>query len=136
MVNSKPQVVIFALIKDKKILVEKRPVPGFSDNQYLIPGGAIDPREDLESALKREIIEELGVTPTEFMPLNQEGIIGIFDNILKPFVITKWQGKIPKIGLDPKDQYPLEWIDIDQALNIPIESTKKIIAAIKVYLKK
>lgn len=130
----KPQVVIFVLLKENKVLVEKRPVKGFSDHQYLIPGGAINPEEDLEQALKREVMEELGIVPTEFELLTEEDIIGIFDNNLKPFVITKWQGEIPKIGLDQEDAYPLEWIEIDKALNIPIESTKKIIEALKNHL--
>ena len=134
MVKPKPRIVIFALIKEGKILVEKRPIPGFLDHQYLIPGGAINLKEDLEQALKREVLEELGVIPTEFVPLTTEDIVGIFDNNLKPFVITKWKGKIPKIGLDKEDAYPLEWIEIADALNIPIESTRKIIEALKKYL--
>lgn len=136
MIKPKPQVVIFALIKNHKILVEKRPVPGFLDHQYLIPGGAINPKEDLEQALKREALEELGIIPTEFTLLTEENIIGIFDNILKPFVITKWQGEIPQVNLDKEDAYPLEWIEIKEALNIPIESTKIIVAALKSYLEK
>lgn len=133
MAKSKPQVVIFVLIKDQKILVERRPVPGFSKHQYLIPGGAIYPEEDLEQALKREVMEELGIIPTEFELLTQEDIIGIFDNTLKPFVITKWQGEIPQIGLDKEDAYPLEWLEID-SLNTPIKSTQKIMEVLKNYL--
>lgn len=111
-------------------------MPGFLKDQYLIPGGAINPEEDLEQALKREIMEELGIIPTEFELLTKEGIIGIFDNSLRPFVITKWQGQIPKLILDKEDPYPLEWIEIEEALNIPIESTRKIVEAIKNCLKK
>lgn len=135
MVKIKPQIVIFALIQDQKILVEKRPVPGFLEHQYLIPGGAINPEEDLEQALKREVMEELGIIPLEFKLLTNEKIIGIFDNNLKPFVITKWEGQIPQIGLDKADAYPLEWITIEQALNIPIESTRKIVEALIKYLE-
>lgn len=130
----KPKVVIFALIKEKKILVEKRPVPNFSNHQYLIPGGAINSEEDLEQALKREVMEELGVIPTKFELLTEEGILGLFNNALKPFVVTSWIGELPKVGLDQEDSYPLEWITIDQALKIPIESTKKIAKILKNYL--
>lgn len=135
MAEPKPQVVIFALIKDGKILLEKRPVKGFADHQYLIPGGAISVPEDLEQALKREVTEELGITPLQFAPLVSEEIVGLYGNLLKPFVVTKWEGDIPKIGLDKEDSYPLEWIEIDTAQNTQVASTKKIIAAVKVYLQ-
>lgn len=134
MVTPKLQVVIFALIQDCQILVEKRPVPGFSEHQYLIPGGAITGSENLEQALKREVMEELGVIPTKFELLTEKGVLGLFNNALKPFVVTSWKGELPKVGLDQEDSYPLEWITIDHALKIPIESTKKIVKILKNYL--
>lgn len=132
------RVVLFALIKEDKILLEKRPVKGFPKNLYLIPGGAINGKgENLEDALKREMIEELGIVPVKFELLTDEDIPGLHKNILKPFVVTSWQGEIPKFILDKKDPFPLEWIEIDKALNVlPIESTKKIIEVLKNYLLK
>ena len=132
------RVVLFALIKDNKILLEKRPVKGFDKHLYLIPGGAINKDgEDLENALKREIMEELGIIPVEFKLLTDEDIPGLNKNILKPFVVNSWQGRIPKFILDKKDPYPLEWIEIDKALNmLPIEPTKKIIEILKKFLSK
>lgn len=47
---TKLQIVLFALVKGNKRLVEKRPIQGFSNPQYLIPGGAIDTLENLEQA--------------------------------------------------------------------------------------
>lgn len=131
-------VVLFAVIKKNKILLEKRPIKGFPKHQYLIPGGAINGREEnLEDALKREVMEELGITPTDFKLLTDEDIPGLYNNILKPFVVTSWQGKIPKFILDKEDPYPLEWMEIDKSLNVlPIESTKKIIEVLKKYLSK
>lgn len=132
------KIVLFALVKDKKILLEKRPVPGFLKDQYLIPGGAVNPEEDLKEALKREMLEELAVIPSEFKLLIKvnEDIQGLFGNILYPFVVTKWKGNIPKFILDRDDPYLLEWIEIEEALNIPIESTKKIVTALKKYLER
>lgn len=131
------RVVLFALIKENKILVEKRPVRGFRKHQYLIPGGAINALglENLEDALKREMMEELGIIPIEFSLLTDEDIPGLYNNILKPFVVHSWKGKVPKFILDKKDPYPLEWIAIDKALNIlPVKPTKKIVELLKNYL--
>ena len=130
----KSKVVIFALVKNGKILLEKRPVPGFLEDQYLIPGGTIGETENLEQALERELKEELGIVPIEFELLIEEDILGLFENTLKPFIIKKWQGQIPKVILDKEDPYPLEWVDIEKALNIPIESTRRIIEALKKHL--
>lgn len=124
------KVVLFALIKDGKILLEKRP-------QYLIPGGAInEDLESLEEALKRELIEELGVEPVEFKSLFDEDIPGINDNLLRPFIVTGWSGQIPDKILDKEDPHPLEWVEIDKALDLlPILASKEIMEAIKKYLK-
>lgn len=129
------RVVLFALIKENKILLEKRPIRGFFNHQYLIPGGAINNNEALEDALKREMHEELGVTPVKFTLLTDEDIIGLYDNTLKPFVVTSWHGDVPLYILDKEDPYPLEWINIDKALNIlPVEPTRKITQVLKEYL--
>lgn len=138
MENIGKQIVIFALVKDNKILVERRPVIGFSQDQYLLPGGEInlDELENLEVALKREMMEELGIKPIEYKLLSKDGVIGIFDNLLKPFLVSKWEGKIPKIGLDKEDPYPLEWIDLEIIANTPIEGSRKIVNAIKEILFK
>ena len=128
------RVVLFALIKENKILLEKRPIKGFLKHQYLIPGGAINQSEDLDDALKREMQEELGVTPIEFEFLTDDDIPGINDNTLKPYVVTSWQGKVPKFILDKEDPFPLEWIEIGKALNIlPIEPSKRITEVLKYY---
>lgn len=130
------RVVLFALIKDNKILLEKRPVKGFLDHQYIIPGGGVKDlkQETLEQTLIREMIEELGATPIEFELLTNEDLPGLENNILKPFIVSRWEGNIPTIVLDKEDPYPLEWIEIDEALNISIEETRKIVAEVKKYL--
>lgn len=132
------KVVLFALIRNGKILLEKRLLDGFSKAQYLIPGGAINEGlESLEEALKREMIEELGVEPVEFKPLSDENIPGINDNLLRPFIVTSWSGEIPDKILDKEDPHPLEWVEIEKALDLlPILASKEIIGEVKKYLSK
>lgn len=112
------RVVLFVLIKEKKLLLEKRPIHGFLQHQYLIPGGAINQFEELEEALKREMREELGIVPTKFELLTNEDIPGLNNNILKPFVVTSWEGSVPKYILDKEDPFPLIWVDINKAINL------------------
>lgn len=130
------KVVLFALIKNGKILLERRPVDGFSKAQYLIPGGAInEDLENLEQALKREMNEELGVIPTKFKLLFDEDILGSNNNLLKPFIVTSWTGQIPENILDKEDPHPLQWIKVSQAVDkLPILASKKIITEVKKFL--
>lgn len=129
-------VVIFILTKGTKVLMEKRPLEGFIGDQYLIPGGAVknEELENFEAALRREMMEELGISPLEFELLIKDGIPGLNKLTLYPFFIKEWAGDIPDIGLDADDPYPLEWIEIEQALDFPVKPTKKIIEALRQYL--
>lgn len=131
---TKSQIVLFALIKNNKVLVEKRPVKGFSKHQYLIPGGAINKEESLDQALKREAMEELGIIPIEYKLLTKANLPGLFDNILKPFIVSKWQGEIPKFILDKEDPHPLQWLNLEKALKLSPEPTRKIFEILKKYL--
>lgn len=134
--STNSRVVLFALVKESKVLVEKRPVKGFAKLQYLIPGGTINAEENLEDALKREMMEELGIIPLEFELLTNEDIVGLFNNLLKPFIVRKWQGEIPKVILDKEDPYPLEWLDLEKALKLSPDPTIKIFEVIKIHLSK
>ena len=84
------QVVVLVFTRGKKIFTEKRLLQQFSDRQYLIPGGKVKNEElaDIESAVKREAMEELGVKLIDFIPLTlNQNIYGIYGQILKPFII-------------------------------------------------
>ena len=61
-----PDCVIFMLIKDNQLLVEKRKLTKLIDPGLIeIPGGHLEAGEDQETALWREIQEELAVGPGE-----------------------------------------------------------------------
>lgn len=132
---TKSTVVLFIMLHSNKILVEKRPVEGFDKHLHLIPGGAINNLETMEEALKREMMEELGVVPIKFELLTNEKIIGVFDNLLKPFVVSEWEGTLPNMILDKQDPHPLEWVEIDSLIS-PIPGNNQIMRALKEYLSK
>lgn len=133
---SKPfitQVVIFIFIDGQKVLMEKRLLKDFTGEQLLVPGGRVKVDEkDLEVALKREAMEELGVTPLAFTPLPESAIDGLGDSKLFPFVIHKWEGMFPDIVLDRGNS--LVWVEIEEALKSEVIPTRKIIQALKGYL--
>lgn len=51
------------IVREDKILIVKEKVKRFGKETiiYDVPGGGIDPGEDLEAALKREVMEEVGL---------------------------------------------------------------------------
>jgi len=132
--RSTERVVIFIFTDGDKILTEKRSSQSFLEPRYLIPGGLVETDEDLEQALKREIKEELGVTALDFIPLPSPQIRGLNNQLLLPFIINRWEGRLPNFILDQGN--PLEWLEMDQVLETAVESTRKIVEALKSYLSK
>ena len=133
--EKKDTVVIFIFTDGKKILVEKRFLESLNQNHYLIPGGTVkDFEKDLKDALQREMMEELGVKPLSFKPIPTDGeIFGIHGQVLVPYLINKWAGRLPAAILDKGN--PLIWLEIGEVLNSPFEPTRKIAQALKKYLK-
>lgn len=129
----KDTVVISIFINNGKILVEKRILKPFETAQYLIPGGIVEKGEALEDALRREILEELGVKITSFYPLPyKEKILGLNGQHLIPFIVNKWEGEISDIILDKGT--PLFWIEFEEAIRSEVIPTRKIIEELKNHL--
>ncbi|MGI9275939.1 MAG: Nudix family hydrolase [Endozoicomonas sp.] len=63
--------VAVAVIRDEqgRILIARRPDDKHMGGYWEFPGGKVETGEDLRSALKRELQEELAITASEFRPL-------------------------------------------------------------------
>lgn len=133
MKSNTAKVVIFIFLSKDKVLIEKRILEGFEEHQYLIPGGIVEEAEEIEEAMKREMQEELGVIPLDFILLpTRNRIIGLKNQTLIPFLINKWKGVLPEIILDKGNS--ITWLPIDEVLKTPIKPTREIVEALKSYL--
>jgi 8-oxo-dGTP diphosphatase len=56
-------VVVGILIQNKQLLIAQRSTQVHMGGRWEFPGGKVEPGESLEEALKRELQEEIAVTP-------------------------------------------------------------------------
>ncbi len=56
----KPSACVFALTKDKKVILTKQYRPGPKKVYFELPGGMVDKGEDIKHAVQREMREETG----------------------------------------------------------------------------
>lgn len=104
------QAVVFMLVRDGKLLVEKRR----KDKKHLpgvvvIPGGSIEEGETPEQAVKREVEEELGVTPTAMAYLCTLRQRKESDVLLHFYTVNAWTGNI-----SVKEAVDVSWIGLDE----------------------
>ena len=109
--------IAFMVIQDNHILAEKRKLtkkvcPGAT----AIPGGHVEPDEAIESALKREIYEELGIqidAHTFVCALIHQSAEF---RIVNYFVVETWQG-----ALQNNEAEELVWIPLDALDRLDLE---------------
>jgi 8-oxo-dGTP pyrophosphatase MutT (NUDIX family) len=123
---------IFYNHQTNKILIEERSPDQIFSGKKIFPGGSMEKYDNnnLVTAFKREVSEELGVTPTKYLNLEYP-IIGETGAILCPFLITKWDGNIPNKVLDKGNS--LEWVDLD-SYESELESVRKIHIEVKRFV--
>lgn len=120
--------VIVLLLKENKLLLGKRK-NGYGSGKYGIPGGRVDPGEKLESALKRELLEETGVMTVKLRllgPIREDQ--GGFVFVHFAYVCTDFEGEIQV--LEPNKCEGWEWFPLD---NLPKNILRGHRSAIKMY---
>ena len=94
----------------------------YLNNQYDLPGGHLEPGEDLFDAMIREAKEEIGIT----IKREEMQIVHIYHHFSKDvlkfvFKVTNYSGEIK--NLEPEKCKGIKWIDID---NLPENTIKGI----------
>lgn len=119
--------VAFMLIADNRILVEKRSItkrllPG----ALAIPGGHVEEGEGMETALLRELYEELNITPHAYSHLCT--LLHQAEELrrIHYFVVESWTGEISTLEAES-----LHWLSLDSLGVLDLEID---VRAIESYL--
>ncbi len=102
------------VIRDGKLLLIHR----FRDGSeyYAFPGGGVEEGEDLETALKREILEETGLNLVSYEPLFEQPEDGkVFHFFRCELEEGEWiLGGPEREKQSPANRYLFEWVDLTE----------------------
>ena len=105
------------LIRDGKILLQRRNNP--NKHAYLklgMPAGHLEPGENVNQAIEREIKEELDITLTDYelvQVMNLNGDTDVYDAYF--YICNAYDGEIKNNEAD--NAKTLEWHDIDKPID-------------------
>ncbi|NEJ72505.1 NUDIX domain-containing protein [Rhizobium phaseoli] len=110
------EIAIGALIENGTVLLARRnSARKMHPDRWSLPGGHVESGEDAETAMRRELLEEIGVTPQhwqsagKFVSENPPGVFATFH----VYHVDRWQGSPRLVG---DEHTALRWFaaaDID-----------------------
>ena len=108
------------VVEGKKILLGKRSANrAFYPNVWDVFGGHIEPDESREDALRRELLEELGIAPIEMrflLTVDEPDRAAIGDGVYHFYLVAAHAGE-PR-NLQPDEHARIEWFTFDEALKL------------------
>ena len=114
---SEPIVVVGAALLDGgRLLAARRSAPPELAGRWELPGGKVEPGEHPETALTRELHEELGVTadPVERVPGQWP--------LKPPYVLQVWTARLRPDSAPPRplqDHDALRWLTPGELWDVP-----------------
>ena len=121
------QAVAFILVRDGTFLAERRSASKVLDPGTLaVPGGHVEVGEDLEDAVRREMMEELSVHPLGMELVSTQVHRAAYTIEIHFFGIPGWEGEIVAGEADE-----LIWIPLEEWELLDLEADR---AAIRDYL--
>jgi len=120
------------LIRDNKILLQRRFNTGYEDGKYSLVAGHVDKGETFTEAIIREVKEEAGIT----LQAEDLSVVHVMNRNIKGneridvfFVAEKWTGNIE--NKEPNKCDDLSWFDLDNIPDNVIPYIKEAINHIK-----
>tara|TARA_B100000029_G_scaffold213675_1_gene211651 strand:- start:213 stop:623 length:411 start_codon:yes stop_codon:yes gene_type:complete len=127
--------VAAVLVLDRKILFSKRKQNKHHGGFWELPGGKIEIYETPESALKRELKEELGIIVKE-KKLSSFTFISYsykkFHLLMPIYICLDWNGSV-----QPKEGQDIQWVDWSEmdALSV-LPADKELLPELKKLIRK
>lgn len=106
-------VVAILLHRGRLLLCHRAPSREWYPNVWDFPGGHIEDVETAENALRREVLEEVGVdigVPIDPPALHVTDAVGGVD--LTTWVVRSWEGDVSNRQLDEHDE--IGWFSVDE----------------------
>lgn len=127
--RKKVNVAAYLLLeKDGKFLFLKRQNTGYRDGDFGMPSGHLEDDESLDECIKREAMEEIGITVSDVELLV---VVHTHDDYLDfMFKAVSWVGEIQ--NCEPDKCGELAWFSLD---GLPENITPEIKAGINAYKK-
>lgn len=124
------QVVGAFLVKDQRVLLGLRaPHRRYWPDVWDCVGGHLEGRETHEAALARELLEEIGITPTRFTFLAEAAVDEAV--LCRFYRVDAWDGGEPRLAND--EHVDLRWFGADDACaltNLALDSYRPLIRRI------
>lgn len=118
--------VCVGIIKNQQnqVLINARPADKIMAGYWEFPGGKIEVGESVETAIKRELFEEIGIYANEMIKLDVITQVYAHGEMrLNIMLITNWSG-----NLSAKENQILHWQDLDNAVLVePLLPTTLVI---------
>jgi len=122
--------VVFLLVRGAYVLMERCPKKATEHGgAWFFPGGRIELGESPAEAMCREMLEELGVRPTNLVVMPIVDMGGSGGCLMQPYLIRAWDGELPTRILD-HPEVPLRWVPIKEAARSPVRGVRGMVAAL------